>query len=119
MISIELRNVRIHAFHGMYEGEEKLGNDFIVNIAVKYEEHLNDLDDLNNTVDYVNLFDIVKKRMQVPTVLLEKVCDGIVRHVKHQYSFVREIDISVYKLQPPIPQFEGRVGVSMNKKFND
>jgi dihydroneopterin aldolase len=57
--------------------------------------------------------------MQHPTPLLEKLCDGIIRHIKHQYPFIREVDLSILKLQAPIHNFQGKVGVSMNKKFND
>ncbi|MEP7258541.1 MAG: dihydroneopterin aldolase [Flavitalea sp.] len=119
MICVELRDVTIHSFHGLYEGEEKIGSAYIVNLAVTYEEHPGDLDNLSDTVDYVDLYHIVKQRMQVPAALLEKLCDSIIRHIKHQYAFVKEIKLSVFKLQPPIENFEGKLGVSMHKKFND
>lgn len=119
MITIELQDVYMHAFHGIYEGEEKIGNPYIINLTVKYDERLTDLEDINNTINYVDLYDIVKKRMMIPTGLLEKVCDGIIRHIKHQYPFITEASLSIYKIQPTITEFQGRVGVSMNKKFND
>lgn len=119
MISVEISDLHIHAFHGIHDGEEKTGSSYIVNLSVKYEEAGKDLGSIHNTVDYVELYHIVKQRMQAPSQLLEKLCDGIVRHIKHQYAFVREIQMSVHKLQAPIENFQGKVGVSMNKKFND
>jgi dihydroneopterin aldolase len=119
MISIELHNIRLHAFHGIFEGEEKLGNDYIINLDVIYEEGTNSFDDINATISYVDLYEIVKQRMQIPTGLLEKVCESIIRRIKHQYPFVKEVSLSIHKLQAPISQLEGSVGVRMNKKFNE
>ena len=119
MISIELVDVHIHAFHGIFEGEEKVGNPYIINLSVKYEERDNDFENINNTINYVDLHNIVKQRMQIPTNLLEKICTNIIRHIKHQYPFIKEVDLSIQKIQAPIQDFQGNVGVSMNKKFND
>ncbi|MBO9571210.1 MAG: dihydroneopterin aldolase, partial [Chitinophagaceae bacterium] len=112
MISIELHDVHLHAFHGIYEGEEKIGNPYIINLDVKYEEGSADFDDISNTINYVDLYEIIKQRMQIPTGLLEKVCESIIRRIKHQYPFIKEVSLSLYKLQPPLLNFQGKVGVT-------
>jgi dihydroneopterin aldolase len=119
MTTIHLRDVKIEAFHGFHEGEEKTGNPYIINLDVSFEEKSNITEDIQDTIDYVALFDIVKTRMQVPAKLLEKVCEGIIRRIWHQYPFVKEVTVSIYKLQAPIEHFQGTVGVSMHKKFNE
>jgi dihydroneopterin aldolase len=119
MISIELLDLQIHAHHGIFEGEEKVGNPYVVNLQVKYDEGLRDFNDITNTISYVDLYEIVKQRMQIPTGLLEKVCESIIRRIKHQYSYIKEVNLSIYKLQVPIENLNGRVGVTMNKKFNE
>ncbi len=119
MITVQLHDVKINAAHGIYDGEEILGNPYIVNLDVTFDEGSNDMGRLSNTIDYVELFEIVKTRMMRPSGLLEKLCDSIVRHLHHQYPFIKEVNLSIYKLQAPIPNFHGRVGVTMNKKFDD
>lgn len=119
MITIELHNARIHAFHGIFEGEEKVGNEYVVNLEVSYDESISNFDDTKITISYVDLYEIVKQRMQIPTGLLEKICESIILKIKHQYSFVKEISLSIHKLQAPIGHLEGSVGVRMNKKFNE
>ncbi|MEO8583640.1 MAG: dihydroneopterin aldolase, partial [Flavitalea sp.] len=119
MITIHLHDVQLHAFHGIYEGEDKVGNPYVINLDVTYDERVSNFEELKHTIDYVDLFEIVKTRMQVPTGLLEKVCEGTIRRIRHQYPFVKEVTLSIYKLQAPIEHFQGKVGVSMNKKFND
>lgn len=119
MISIELVNVELYAFHGIFEGEERVGNPYIVNLSVKFDERDKHFDEINDTINYEELYEIVKQRMQIRTGLVEKICMNIIRHIKHQYPYVKEVDLSIRKLQPPLNQFQGTVGVSMNRKFND
>jgi dihydroneopterin aldolase len=57
--------------------------------------------------------------MAIPTPLLEEVADSIVRKIRHEYSFVKEITVSIFKLQPPIARFQGKVGVTLHQKFDD
>src|SRR5690606_10310493 len=112
-------DLQIQAFHGIYEGEEKLGNPYMVNLDVEYDEKSHEFEDINDTINYVDLYDIVRQRMLNPTGLLEKVCERIIRRIKHQYPFIRQVTMSVYKLQAPIEHFQGKVGVTMTKKFKD
>lgn len=119
MISIQLVNVELYAFHGIFEGEEKVGNPYLVNLSVAFDERDKSFDEINETINYEELYNIVKQRMQIRTGLVEKICINIIRHIKHQYPFVKEVDLSIRKLQPPLQEFQGSVGVCMNRKFND
>ena len=119
MVAIELMDIRMHAFHGIFEGEEKTGSDYLINLQVKYDESSRDFDDISNTINYADLYEIIRQRMLIPTGLVEKVCEGIIRRIRHQYSYVSEVNLSIYKLQAPIENLQGRVGVTMNKKFNE
>jgi dihydroneopterin aldolase len=119
MISINLTDVQLYAYHGISVGEEKVGNPYIINLRVQFNEKDNDFDNIKDTINYEELYNIVKQRMAIPTGLLEKICINIIRHIKHQYPFIKEIDLSIQKLQAPLLEFQGNVGVSMNRKFND
>ena len=119
MVTVHLHNLVMHAFHGVYEEEHKTGNNYEVNLDVTYKAKDHKFERLQDTVNYEGLFAIVKKRMHAPEELLEKVCDGIIRNIKHEYPQVREVTISIYKLQPPIENLQGKVGVSIRKTFDD
>ncbi|SEO00744.1 dihydroneopterin aldolase [Niastella yeongjuensis] len=118
MVVIELNQVRLHAFHGIYEGEKLTGSEYEINVRVVYEEGDSTFDDLKNTINYVEILDIVKQRMRIPTGLLEKVADSIIRKIKHRYPFSSEISISIYKLDAPVENFQGKLGVTLLKKFD-
>jgi dihydroneopterin aldolase len=118
MVVIELNQVKLHAFHGIYEGEKLTGSAYEINVRVVYEEGDSTFDDLKNTINYVEILDIVKQRMRIPTGLLEKVADSIIRKIRHQYPFCTEISISIYKLDAPVENFQGKLGVTLHKKFD-
>lgn len=118
MLTVELRNLQFHAFHGIYEGESKTGNDYEVTLTVSYQEKDLPAYELKEVLNYAELYDIIAKRMGIAVPLLEEVAEGILRTIKHQYSYIKETRVSIYKLQPPIEGLRGKVGITLEKKFD-
>jgi 7,8-dihydroneopterin aldolase/epimerase/oxygenase len=117
MITIELQHLIFYEHHGIYEEERRVMNSFEVNLSVSYLETNPVFERISDTISYVNLFRIVREKMKEPVFLLEKICQGIILNVKHQYPAVSEIKISIFKLQAPIDHFVGKVGVTMHRSF--
>jgi dihydroneopterin aldolase len=117
MITIELQQLIFYEHHGIYEEERRVMNSFEVNLSVSYLETNTVYERISDTISYVNLFRIVQEKMKEPVFLLEKICQGIILNIKHQYPAVSEIRISVYKLHAPIEHFVGKVGVTMHRTF--
>ena len=60
---ITLEGIRVFAYHGHLPEEKKLGGHFIVNVWVNVDTLVvQKSDNLNDTVDYVKIIDIVKER---------------------------------------------------------
>jgi dihydroneopterin aldolase len=72
---------------------------------------------LESIVNYVNLFAIIKERMQQPSALLERIADEIITKIREHYPFIKEVILSIYKLQAPIGNFQGKAGMTLHKKF--
>ncbi|MBS1915989.1 MAG: dihydroneopterin aldolase [Bacteroidetes bacterium] len=117
MVTVHLHNVVLFAYHGIYEHETKQGNTFEIDLDVTYDEASSDFSKIDEVINYENLFVIVQQRMAIATPLLEKVCDDIIQFIKEKYSSVKEISITLYKLQAPIKDFKGKVGVTLSRKF--
>jgi dihydroneopterin aldolase len=113
MLSIHLHNVIIHAYHGVYAEEKVLGNDFVVDVSVSYRPSKYPVTALENTIDYVAVYELVKKRMQIATPLLETVASEIALEILAQFSLSETVHISIQKQHPPIPAFQGSTGVSL------
>lgn len=117
MLSVQLFDLNFFAFHGMYEGEAKVGSNFQVNLTVTYDDGKVKLDDLRSMISYADLYDIVNKRMAIRSNLLEEVAATIILKIRHKYSMVREINISIFKLQAPLENFQGKVGITLQRSF--
>jgi dihydroneopterin aldolase len=72
MLSIHLHNLILFCHHGIYEEEKILGNQFELNITIKHVPQHLPVKHLADTVDYVAVYDLVKKRMAVPTLYLKR-----------------------------------------------
>ncbi len=119
MLSVQLLDLSFHAFHGVYEGETKVGNEFLVDVVVKYDEGRIKLDSLQSIINYEDIYEIVNKRMAIPSPLLEEVAETIILKVRHKYSTIREISVSIFKMQAPIERFRGKVGITLQKNFEE
>lgn len=119
MLSVHLYDLAFYAFHGAYEGEAKVGNDFRVDLTVRYDENKIKLDSLEDIISYEVLYEIVKNQMDITALLLEEVAEAIILKIRQRYPVSREVSISIFKLQPPISGFMGRAGITLQKHFDD
>ena len=103
MGKIYLKNIRLYAFHGCMDEEEKIGSDYIVNVVVKTNlDKSSKSDQLKDTVDYVALNAIVKEEMQQRAKLLEHVADRILNSIIEEHPSVKKAKVKVSKRNPPI-----------------
>lgn len=110
---VSLDKVRMFGRHGVFEHETRDGNEFEINLFVRYDEPGNWVpDSIEHTVSYADLFEIVKKEMSVPRRLLETAVCSIARTIHARYPFCTEIQCRISKLTPPMGGFIGSASVS-------
>ena len=103
MGKILLKNIRLYAFHGCMDEEEKIGSDYVVNVVVHTNlEKSSSTDALGDTVDYVSLHAIVKEEMGIRAKLLEMVADRIIKRIFKEHLEVSMARVKVAKRNPPI-----------------
>ncbi|MBD0298163.1 MAG: dihydroneopterin aldolase [Flavisolibacter sp.] len=112
MISIELHQLRFFAAHGVYEEEAKLENEFEVDLQISYTAPENVITKIDETINYVSVYSIVKEEMGERKLLLETCAVHIIKRLKQVFPQISSISISIKKLNPPIPGFMGSVGVT-------
>ena len=117
MVTVQLHKLIFSGRHGVFKEELATGNTFEVNLDVSYEESEHPFTGLDSIVNYVTLFGIIKERMHQPSPLLEKIADEIITKIREHYPFIREVILSIYKLQAPIGNFQGKAGMTLHKKF--
>src|ERR1700741_4026908 len=116
MLSIHLHNILFYGYHGIYGEEKLLGNEFELNITIKHSPQRLPVRHLADTVDYIAVYELVKKRMAVPTALLETLATEIAQQILAEFVLAEEVFLSIRKLHPPVSQLEGSVGVSFEMK---
>lgn len=116
VMQIELRRVKVFGFHGLDAGEDVAGGEFEVSVTASYVPAETVIKNLNKTADYTAVLALVRQRMQKPAHLLETLATEIASEIIAKFSIVTEVEISVYKLHPPIENFEGSVGVTYKLK---
>lgn len=100
---ISLEGLEFHAFHGVYPHERESGNWFEVDISVETNILEGAIkDDLDKTVNYEVLYQIVKGEMEIPSKLLETVAEKIVERVLQDLVSVDLVELKISKINPPI-----------------
>lgn len=98
-----LNKVRFHANHGVLPQERTTGGEFVVSLRAKYLfEKAIESDNVEDTLNYAELFDIINKEMQKPSCLLEHVAGRIGKSIFKAMPMVEAIDITVEKINPPM-----------------
>ena len=114
MYTIHLHNLEFFSFHGVHEEESVLGNHFLINLDVNTDIQ-GEISSVSDTIDYSVIYTIVKNHMDRPRPLLEQVASGIADEIITMSSLVKSVQITIKKMQAPIIQFRGEVGVSFSK----
>jgi dihydroneopterin aldolase len=109
--TVALRDVKCFALHGYYPEEQLIGNHFIIDLLTEFTPKAFD-DELAQTVNYEDLNSIILEEMKNTQKLLETVLKNIISKVIETYPFVAHIEVSIKKLNPPMP---GQIGYSFVK----
>ena len=109
--TVALRDVKCFALHGYYPEEQIIGNHFVIDLETEFTPRGFD-DEINQTVNYEDLNTIIREEMKNTQKLLETVLNNIISKVIALYPFVETVNVSMKKLNPPMP---GQIGHSFVK----
>lgn len=110
---VALRNVRFFSPIGYYKEERILGNEFFVDVSVYFPFQNPDAEDLNNTVNYEELYQLLCAVMEKERKLLESAAQEILAHIQVRYAFIDEARVSIRKTTPPFGHDEVQTVVSL------
>lgn len=109
---ITVEGIRVFAYHGHLPEEAILGGHFIVNVWVTADtSEVEKTDDLNDTVDYVKIIEIVKQQMAIRANMIEVPAKRIVDAILPLYK-VQKVKVEVEKIQPPIDATFDKISVT-------
>lgn len=100
---IALRGLTFFAFHGVLPEERQQGNRFVVDLVLEADiSRAVCTDNLDDTVNYAEVYEVVRREMAVPSQLLEHVCGRIATALLDAFAPLQRVRVSVTKRNPPI-----------------
>ena len=96
-----------------------IGGNYIVDVSIDADlSKPSKSDKLNDTIDYVTVYEIVKKEMATRSKLIEHVAKRILDKLKKKFpqknsvgAKILSIKVKITKLNPPIPGEVERVSI--------
>ncbi len=103
MHKIILEGIKLYAYHGCLKEESIIGGNFIVDISMDTDfSTAAQTDELNQTIDYVIVYEIVKTQMAIRSNLIEQVGQRIINGLKKEFVNIKRLEVKVTKLNPPM-----------------
>lgn len=103
MGKIELNGIRLRAYHGCLKEEAIIGGEYIVNVEINVDfSKAETTDELQDTIDYCCVYEIVKKEMAIRSKLVEHVAKRIITNLRETFPSVHHVLVRVTKINPPM-----------------
>jgi len=100
--TITLEEMRFHAFHGVMDEERVIGGTFLADISYVIDTKAIESDNIEDTINYAEIFNLVKEEMEKPSMLIEHVAGRIMKALKNKFPQILEITVKISKLNPPV-----------------
>ena len=101
--TIRLTDMQFFAYHGVLAQETKVGNNYVVNICLTADlSRACESDNVDDTINYAAVYDMVKTEMEQPSKLLEHVAMRIYKSIKGEFPLITSLEVRLAKNNPPI-----------------
>jgi dihydroneopterin aldolase len=99
-----LENIKLFGFHGCMPEEKYIGSHYTINVEVEFDFYQASIkDDLSKTINYVDLYSIVKEEMNIHSKLIEHLAQRIIQRIKKYKKFlIKYTKVKVCKENPPL-----------------
>jgi len=116
---LRLNNIKFHAYHGCLPQERLVGNDYEIDVILRVDlKKAGNSDNLNDTINYAQVYQIVEKCMQHPVNLIEHVAEKMAQEIGKQFSQIDSLDIHLRKLNPPVQGNIQSAEVMISRSFH-
>jgi 7,8-dihydroneopterin aldolase/epimerase/oxygenase len=100
---IQIEGMEFFAYHGCFKEERVIGTRFLVDIGIETETaEAEKTDDLKKTLNYQEVYKLIKAEMAVKSHLLEHVGWRIINEVYTHFPETRHVKVKVMKLNPAL-----------------
>ena len=115
MICIE--GMEFYAYHGHFKEERIVGNRFVIDCYIDVDSTKAGVsDNLNDAINYVKIYDIIKDEMNIKSHLLEHIATRIIDSIYQHFQQIDVVKIKISKMNPPLGGKVDKVSVILSKK---
>lgn len=101
--SILINGLRLYAYHGVMPQERTVGAYFTIDLKLETDfSAAMDTDQLEGTISYADVCDVIRREMAIPSQLLEHVGGRIVKALRHTFPAITAIHLRLIKDNPPM-----------------
>ena len=103
MGKILIEGIQLYGYHGCLKEESVIGGNYVVDVSIETDfRSAAESDKLHETIDYVDVYNIVKLQMATRSKLIEHVGQRIADELKQQFPSIHRLQVKVTKLRPPM-----------------
>lgn len=118
MSKIYLEDVKIYAYHGVLPEENIIGTYYILNVELHTDLwKASESDDLNDTISYADINDIIHQEMKIKSKLLEHVAGRIISKIHDRFPQIGYIKLKITKTAPPMQGEMKGASIELEKSF--
>ncbi len=116
--SLILQQLRFFAHHGMLPAEQAHGQFFEVSVRLELPlAAAAQADDLNLTVDYQDVYNVVAAVLDGPRhKLVETLAELVAAELLKAFSRVEAVEVEIMKPAPPVAFSSGGLGVKIHRE---
>ena len=115
---IFIEDLKIYAYHGVLPEENIIGTYYIVNLELHADLWKStESDDLNDTISYADINDIIHEEMKISSQLLEHVAGRIINKINEHFPSISYLKIRITKTNPPMKGEMKGASVEFEKSF--
>ena len=110
--TIEIAGIELRAAHGCYDVEQAVGGNYRVDVVLQVEGIIEN-DELDGTVNYVEVYEVVKAEMALPSRIIEHAAWRISQAIRAKFPRITAAKVTLSKLAPPLGGKAERVSVTI------
>ncbi len=106
--------MKFHAYHGYFDFEKREGNTFYVTVKMELDTSKAETSDLlEETLNYQEVYDVVKREMEIVSDLIEHVARRIKEALLSEFSQIKSLEVELSKMNPPLGGDVERVTITI------
>lgn len=120
MDKIDIKGLKVFAYHGVLEEEKTIGQDFYIDACMYFDSIIaGKNDNVRSTINYAEvctfIYNTVKKNRWN---LIETVAENLAIVLMNRYSLINSIKITVNKPHAPIKKEFENISITIERKWN-